>query len=143
MAQFNVVGIDGIMAEINKRSKKAVEKIPQMLEAGAAVIVAAQQAEVDIMIAESKVRDLGVSSRSLGDLKKSIKATKIKDEDGNKVVYVYPHGKDNAGVSNATKGFTLEYGRSNMAGYPWMETANTKAAEAVGKAQQEVWEDDK
>lgn len=142
MARFNAVGIEDIMQEFNKRSKKAVEKIPQMLEAGAAVIVAAQQAEVDIMIAESKTRDLGVSSRSLGELKKSIKPTKIKEEDGNAVIYIYPQGKDSKGISNATKGFTLEYGRSNMAGYPWMETANTKAATAVGEAQRKVWEEE-
>lgn len=142
MAQFNTVGIDAIIKEVNKRSKKAVEKIPKMLEAGAAVLIKAQQAEVDTMIAESKIRDLGVPTRSLDELRKAIGATPIKEEDGSKVVYIYPQGKDSKGVRNAEKGFQLEYGNSHFDGYPWMQTANDKAAEAVTEAQREIWEAD-
>lgn len=145
MAQFNVVGIDGIISEMNRRTEKAVKKIPKMLEAGAAVLVEAQKAEIDIMIEQGLAREgenKSEVSRSLGDLKKSIKATKIKTDKGFEYVDVYPHGKDSKGVRNADKGFTLEFGRSNMDGYNWMETANQKSAAAVSEAMRKVWEDD-
>lgn len=146
MARFNAVGVDDIIASINRRTEKAVKKIPKMLEAGAAVLVEAQKAEIDTMIAQGLAREpahKSETSRSLGELKKSIKATKVKtDKSGSAYVEVYPHGKDSKGESNATKGFVLEYGRTNMSGYPWMTSANEKAADAVSAAQREVWEED-
>lgn len=148
MAQFNVVGIDGIISEMNRRTEKAVKKIPKMLEAGAAVLVEAQKAEVDAMVAMGLYHKKDASTRvysprSLGDLKKSIKATKVKtDKSGFEYVDVYPQGKDSKGIRNADKGFTIEFGRSNTNAYHWMENANAKAAEEVSAAMHRVWEDD-
>ena len=143
MPKINSVGLDDMIAQINRRTTRAIEKIPKMLEAGAAVLVDALMAEADIMIAESKVRDLGEPTRSLGELKASIKADKIKkDKGGLQYIEVYPHGKDSKGVSNATKGFVLEYGTSRFAGYPWITTAKEKAAGDIEAAYLEVWQED-
>ena len=147
MAKFNVVGLDGIMAEINRRTQKAVEKIPKILEAGAAVLVEAQKEE-------AKTLDI----EDTGDFIKSIKADKIKtDDSGNHYVEVYPHGKDRKGESNAEKGFIAEFGRTgdknrtkvrskkykyaSLSPRPWMTAANEKSAAAVNEAMLEVWED--
>lgn len=145
MAKFTTVGLDDIMTGVARRTEKAVKKIPRMLQVGAAVLVEAQKAEIDTMIASGLARqpeNKAEISRSLGELKKSIRATKVKeDKGGGLYVEVYPQGKDSKGEDNATKGFVLEFGRSNMSGYPWMTAANERAAEAVSEAQRKVWED--
>ena len=146
MAKLSTVGLDDIINNIARRTEKAVRKIPKMLEAGAAVLVDAQKAEIDQMIAQGLAKEpahRGESTRSLGELKKSIKKSKVKtDRGGMQYIEVYPQGKDSKGEDNATKGFVLEYGRSNMSGYPWMTTANEKAADRVSEAQRAIWEAD-
>ena len=149
MASFNVVNLNGVMEEITRRTNKAVAKIPKMLEAGATVLIEAQKEEAKSLEVEDT-----------GDFIASIGASKIKTEDGNQYIEVYPQGKDRKGVSNAEKGFIAEYGRtsdkyrtkpskrkpsykwSSLAPRPWMTAANEKSKDAVNEAMQKVWQED-
>jgi hypothetical protein len=164
MAKFFVSGMDEIMDEINRRTQKALDKIPKMLEASGAVLVEAQRFEAF----ELDIKDSG-------EMIGSISATEVKkDEDGNQYIDVYPQGKDSKNVSNELKGFIAEYGRmqdpekakprkskkdgekdgvkvgvwkkgykySSLAPRPWMAAAKEKAAGAIGNAQRKVWEEE-
>lgn len=131
MAKLSLSGLDEFQDKLMQRQKAATEAVPEMLKAGAAVLVKAQQEEV---------KRTFTGKRSTGDLAASIKSTAVKEKQTEKFVEVYPHGKDRHGVSNATKGFVLQYGRSNMPARPWMTAANEKAADEVQGAMRNAWE---
>lgn len=130
MAKFNVVGLEEVEKKLLQRAKATEEAVPEMLKAGAAVLVKAQQDEIESM----EIVDFR-------DMKNSVKATKIKGNDTERYIEVYPHGKDRKGVSNATKGFIAQYGKSNEPARPWMTVANEKCANEVRAAMLEVWEE--
>lgn len=140
MANFYAIGFDEVEKQFLNQSEAATKAVPLMLKAGATVLVEAQKNEIDILVRESKIRKKSVKTRSLGDLKKSIKSTKLKITRSEATIEVYPHGKDSDGTNNAEKGFTLEFGRTNMPAYPWMTIANAKSEEDVHKKMREIWE---
>lgn len=131
MAKFNTSGIEDIEKMFTQRDIATSKAIPAMVQAGGEVLVRAQKAEAEAMFR---------GNRSTGDLAGSIKATKVQGNDEEKYVEVYPHGKDRHGVSNATKGFVQQYGRSNMPARPWMSAANEKATDDVQAAMRAAWE---
>lgn len=131
MARFEVSGIEDFADKILKREAAATAAVPAMLKAGAAVLVEAQQTEI---------RSTFTSNRTTGDLANSIKATSVKKTDDGQTVEVYPHGTNRRGQANATVGFVLQYGRSNMPARPWFTSANEKAAEEVQAAMRKEWE---
>ncbi|EQB20066.1 hypothetical protein UNSWDHB_2652 [Dehalobacter sp. UNSWDHB] len=131
MAKIEFSGIDDIQDQLRKRSEATTRAVPAMLKAGAAVVTAAQQEQARVMFK---------GDRSTGDLAASIKAGSIKGDEIEKYIEVYPHGKDRHGVSNATKGFVQQYGRSNMLARPWMTAANEKCADEVNAAMRQEWE---
>ena len=131
MAKFNVTGLDDVEKAFLRRDAAAVEAVPKMLNAGADVLVKGQQTQAEAMFR---------GDRSTGDLAQSIAKGKVKGDDAEKKIEVWPQGEDRHGVSNATKGFVQQYGRSNMAARPWMTTANEKYADEVHKAMREEWE---
>lgn len=135
MAKFNTVGFEDVQRQFLQAGEAATRAVPLMLEAGAAVIVKAQQSEA---------ARLNISGRSKGALVKSIKADQTKGDGNSRYKEVYPHGVDRshtrAGVRNAEKGFVLEYGRSNMPAQPWMAPANEKSADEVTEAMWKEWE---
>ena len=49
MAEFNTVGLEDIIESFSRREQATVEAVPKMLEAGADVLVKAQQAEAQAM----------------------------------------------------------------------------------------------
>ena len=131
MAKFNVVGFEEVEKKLLQRAKAAEEAVPEMLKAGAAVLVKAQQDEIERM----EIVDFR-------DMKNSVKATKIKGNEAERYIEVYPHGKDRKGISNATKGFIAQYGRLNdLPARPWMTSANKKCADEVHAAMLKVWEE--
>lgn len=131
MAKFNVAGLDDVEKAFLRRDAAAVEAVPRMLNAGADVLVNGQRAQAEAMFR---------GDRSTGDLAQSIAKGKVSGDDTEKKIDVWPQGTDRHGVSNATKGFVQQYGRSNMAARPWMTTANEKYADDVHKAMREEWE---
>lgn len=141
MAKISTKGFEDVERQFLRQSEIAVKAVPLMLDTGAAVLVEAQKAEVDILVKDAKIRKDISKTRSLGDLKKSIKSAKPKITTSEAYVEVYPHGKDSDGTSNAEKGFTLEYGRSNMPAYPWMTIANEKSEDNAHKKMLDIWEE--
>jgi HK97 gp10 family phage protein len=130
MADFNVTGLDDVIKDMMQHQKAAEEAVPEMLKAGAEILVKAQRDEIRSM----KLVDTG-------DMMKSIKSDKIKkDPDGNSYIDVYPQGKDRKGVRNADKAFIAEFGKHGEPARPWMRTANAKSAEEVTDAEKEIWD---
>lgn len=132
MADFNVVGMDELIEEIQRHQEAAETAIPKMLNAGAEILKKAQKQ----MAQKMKIRDSG-------DFIDSIGATPIKtDKDGNKFVYVYPQGTDRHGVRNAEVGFIAEYGTSKIKARPWMRTANEKSADEALNSMKQIWDEE-
>ena len=135
MAKFKVTGLEELQKQMMKLGANATKAVPLMLEAGAEVLIKAQQQEAS---------QLNISGRSKGALARSIKSTKTKQSRGISYLEIYPQGVDKShtkkGVRNEEKGFRLEFGRSNMSPRPWMSVANEKSNAAVNDAYQRVWE---
>jgi len=131
VAKFEFSGFDEVRNAILKKSERATKAVPLMLIAGAEVLVKAQKSEIESMFS---------GDRSTGALAASIKADTVKGDMLTKYITVYPRGKDKKGVSNATKGFVQQYGRSNMPARPWMTAANEKAESEVQAAMRREWE---
>lgn len=138
MAEFTTVGMEEIEKAFLRMEEVAVRAVPQMLKAGADVLVEAQRAEA-----------LAMGLNETGNFVKSIKATVVKGDDTEKYVDVYPQGRakhgndrkgDKSNVRNATIGFVAEYGTSSQQARPYMTTANAKAHEKVIDAEFEIWE---
>ena len=145
MAEFNVVGFDEIEKEILRRSEAAQRIAPDMLKAGASILITAQKAEL---------RRISRGDRSIGTLADSIGMGKIRNSKDALKMYVdvypqddQPHGTPGFGlgknkyVSNAQVGFTLEYGSSDMPSRPWMSVALQKSETAIHDAMITVWEE--
>lgn len=128
MAQFNTVGFDDVEKALLRREKAAVEAVPEMLKAGANVLIRAQKAEIERM----RIVDTA-------DMMKSVKATPVKGNDVEQYVEVYPHGKDRKGVRNAEKAFIAQYGKPNEPARPWLTSANEKCVDDVHDAMRAVW----
>ena len=138
MAEFSTVGLEDVIEAFSRREQATVEAVPKMLQAGAAVLVEAQQEEA---------RAMGLNET--GGFVKSIKATTVKGDSREKYIDVYPQGRakhgndrkgDKSNVRYATIGFINEYGTSKKAARPYMTVANDKAHSKVVEAQREVWE---
>ena len=136
MADFNVTGLDDVMKEMMSHQQAAETAIPEMLNAGADILVKAQKAEMESM----KIRQ----QKNGGDTIKSIKASKIKkDKDGNSYIDVSPQGKNRRGGRNADVAFVNEYGKSNQDARPWMRTANAKCSDEITEKEKEIWDKNK
>ena len=131
MAKFEVSGFADVEKQLLQRTERAAIAVPLMLEAGAKVLVEAHKSEIEMTFS---------SDRSTGALAESIKSSGVEGGELGKYIEVSPTGKDKKGVSNATKGFVLQYGRSNMPARPWMTAANAKAEGDVNAAMRREWE---
>ena len=138
MAEFSTVGLEDVIEAFSRREQATVEAVPKMLQAGAAVLVEAQQEEAQAM-----------GLNETGGFVKSIKATAVKGDSREKHIDVFPHGRakhgndrkgDKSNVRYATIGFVAEYGTSSRAARPYMTVANDKAHSKVVEAQREIWE---
>lgn len=74
-----------------------------------------------------------------GDMLESVKAKRLKNEDG---VEVFPQGKDKKGVRNAQKAFVLHYGWSNYEGDRFVDDIEDKAEEKATEAAEEIYWDE-
>lgn len=137
MGEFNTVGLDDIAARFLRMEEAATKAVPLMLEAGANVLVKAQQEEAAAM---------GI--KETAGFIKSIKATPVKGNDTERYVEVYPQGRakhgndrkgDSSNVRYATIGFVAQYGTSKIPARPYMTAANEKAHQKANDAMYEVW----
>ena len=127
MGDFTTIGLDDVAEKFLRMEEAAVKAVPLMLEAGAEVLVKAQQAEAAAM---------------------GIKETKVTGDDTERHIEVYPQGKakhgndrkgDKSNVRYATVGFIAQYGTSKIPARPYMSSANEKAHEEVNNTMYEVW----
>ena len=125
MGEFTTVGLEEVAQKFLRMEEAATKAVPLMLEAGAAVLVKAQQEEAAAM---------GI--KETAGFIQSIAATKIKGDDTERYVEVYPQGKakhgndrkgDKSNVRYATIGFIAQYGTSKIPARPYMTAANEKA----------------
>lgn len=137
MGEFTTVGLEEVAEKFLHMEEAATKAVPLMLEAGAAVLVKAQQAEAAAM---------GI--KETAGFIQSIKATKVKGNDIERYVEVYPQGKakhgndrkgDKNNVRHATIGFIAQYGTSKIPARPYMTAANEKAHKEANAAMYEVW----
>jgi len=137
MGEFTTVGLEEVAEKFLRMEEAATKAVPLMLEAGAAVLVKAQQDEAAAM---------GI--KETAGFIQSIKATPVKGDDTQRYVEVYPQGKakhgndrkgDKSNVRYATIGFIAQYGTSKIPARPYMTSANEKAHEEANNAMYEVW----
>ena len=138
MGEFTTVGLEEVAEKFLRMEEAATKAVPLMLEAGAAVLVKAQQDEAAAM---------GI--KETAGFIQSIKATPVKGDDTQRYVEVYPQGKakhgndrkgDKSNVRYATIGFIAQYGTSAIPARPYMTAANEKAHEQTNNAMYEVWQ---
>lgn len=134
MAKLDISGFNEFTDLLLKQDKIAMEAVPEMLEGAGEVV---KEILVQSIIQKNFTKS---GKRAFGDLKASIKVTKIKKKGEEKYVEAYPMGTDRKRVKNATKGFVLNYGRSNMDAKPWFSDAQAKAVEAGENEMRRIWE---
>ena len=137
MGEFTTVGLEDVAEKFLRMEEAATKAVPLMLEAGADVLVKAQQAEAGSM---------GI--KETAGFIKSIRATPVKGNETERYVEVYPQGKakhgnerkgDKSNVRYATIGFIAQYGTSRTPARPYMTNANEKAHKKANEAMYEVW----
>lgn len=137
MGEFTTVGLEEVAQKFLRMEEAATKAVPLMLEAGANVLVKAQQDEAAAM---------GI--KATAGFIQSIKATQVKGDDTERYVEVYPQGKakhgndrkgDKSNVRYATIGFIAQYGTSKIPARPYMTAANEKAHQQTTDAMYEVW----
>lgn len=133
MAKLYTVGTEAITREILNESKRAANAIPKMLNAGADELIKEEKRAIKNMFSSK-------SSRSTGDLEKSIGKGKIYERDGKKEIDVYPQGKNRRGQRTAEYGSILQYGRKNMTAKKWYSQARQKGDTKVNEAMMKEWE---
>lgn len=138
MGEFTTVGLEEVAQKFLRMEEAATKAVPLMLEAGANVIIKAQQDEAAAM---------GI--KETAGFIQSIKATPVKGDDTERYIEVYPQGKakhgndrkgDKSNVRYATIGFIAQYGTSSIPARPYMTAANEKAHQQATDAMYEVWQ---
>lgn len=138
MAEFSTTGLEDIMRAFEAREQATVQAVPEMLKAGAKVLVQAQKEEAAAM-----------GLNKTGGFIDSIKETPVKQNGTETYIEVSPQGRakhgndrkgDKSNVRYTTIGFVAEYGTSSQAARPYQTAANDKAREKVSEAQREIWE---
>ena len=121
MARLDVEGLDEITEQLKNMGMLHGKVVDDMLTAGSGEMVPAWQ---NAIIRYGHVR--------MGNMRKSVKPTKIKDRPTGKELHVYPQGYDRDNrkkpTRNAEKAFVLHYGRRNMNGTHFVDAAETEGA---------------
>lgn len=137
MARIYTIGAEDIAKAILNESKRAQKAVPNMLNAGADVLVKAEKKSIKQFFSTKKG---GKNRRYTGDLERSISKGKPHLEKGRKIIDVYPKGKNRRGQRTAEYGSILQYGRSNMDPYPWYSKARQESDADVQEAMLKEWE---
>lgn len=112
MASFNVTGMDDLIRQMDLKAEEIKRLGPTAAKAGGEAALEAMKKTVPK--GKGKTHELESSLKIDGPYH-NVSAGYYCD--------VHPDGKRASGERNATVGYVLEYGRSNMAARPWMRTA--------------------
>ena len=128
MARMTYSGTEEIMDELFRESEKLEQKATEMLGKAGEVVVKAWQ---DVIEEHGHV--------DTGDMKNSVRASKIKKNGDAYTSSIYPHGRDRKKQSNAEKAFVLHYGSSKIKGDHFVDDAEERAGDAAEAAMEEIW----
>lgn len=128
MARMTYSGTEEIMDELFRESEKLERKATEMLGKAGEVVVKAWQ---DVIEERGHV--------DTGDMKNSVRASKIKKNGDAYTSSIYPHGRDRKKQSNAEKAFVLHYGSSKIKGDHFVDDAEERAEDAAEAAMEEIW----
>lgn len=128
MARMTYSGTEEIMDELFRESEKLERKATEMLGKAGEVVVKSWQ---DVIEEHGHV--------DTGDMKNSVRASKIKKNGDAYTSSIYPHGRDRKKQSNAEKAFVLHYGSSKIKGDHFVDDAEERAEDAAEAAMEEIW----
>ena len=128
MARMTYSGTEEIMDELFRESEKLERKATEMLGKAGEVVVKAWQ---DVIEEHGHV--------DTGDMKNSVRASKVKKNGDAYTSSIYPHGRDRKKQSNAEKAFVLHYGSSKIKGDHFVDDAEERAGDAAEAAMEEIW----
>lgn len=128
MARMEFSGTEEMMDALFAESERLERKATEMLGEAGKVVVKAWQ---DVIEEHGHVDS--------GDMKNSVRASKIKKNGDAYTSSIYPHGRDRKRQSNAEKAFVLHYGTSKIQGDRFVDDAEDRASEAAEQAMEEVW----
>lgn len=135
MADFKTLGLADIQADLRELENLTDEDIYRILEAGAAVVVAAQREELESLslIGTGQLRD------SIAPERKNGKSVLIYPQDDRRDERrgLRKRKRKRRGVkTNAEVGYVLEYGGPGRRAYGWMSKANEKSEGDAAEAMQ-------
>lgn len=135
MADFLTLGLADIQADLRKLENLTDEDIYRILEAGAAVVVAAQREELESLslIDTGKLRDSIAPERKNG---KSVLIYPQNDRRDERRGLRKRKRKRRGAKTNAEVGYVLEYGGPGRRAYGWMSKANEKSEGDAAEAMQ-------
>ena len=128
MARMEFSGTEEMMDALFAESERLERKATEMLGEAGKVVVKAWQ---DVIEEHGHV--------DTGDMKNSVRASKVKKNGEAYISSIYPHGRDRKRQSNAEKAFVLHYGTSKIQGDRFVDDAEDRASEAAEQAMEEVW----
>lgn len=133
-AEFS--GIDELILSMKQIAELPDAIADEMLNAGADVLVETQK---------SVAREMLKGPYATGETAREIKKGKVKLRDDQHVIHVTPAGSRKRGgakkpTRNAEIMFINEYGARHVKARPVIRTANEKSADAVAKAELEIYD---
>lgn len=137
MAELSFTGLDELILSMQEVAEIPDDIQDEMLNAGADVVVRAQQQAARTM----QVQDTGLTIAQ-------IRKTKVKVKNGKRVIYIYPQGTRFRGkgdngkpvrIRNAEIAFINEYGTRRQAARPFVLQGNETSAEETTQAQATVY----
>lgn len=147
MAKFNTVGVEDFLRSLEGFGQRAFDAIPDILNAGADV-------------AQEAMESTAAFQDDTGQLRRSIKRSKVYRRGSASFIELYPSGTTPDGQRLEEIGFALEYGRGvsvftratkhgktkryvlpAMEPHPWMRPAIEDNAGNILDAMQTEWEE--
>lgn len=98
MAKFTTTGVEDFLRQLSEYGEAASESVPVVLRAGAEA-------------AKAEMEETSAWADKSGQLRRSIKISKVKGSGSASFIEVYPSGTTADGTRLEEVGFVLEYGR--------------------------------
>jgi HK97 gp10 family phage protein len=130
MASFKVEGLDELIDDIERMGAGLDPVFEEMLDAGADEIVKAWEAA----IVKHKHVITGQMLESVKSSKKKVGGAK------QRLAEIFPHGKDERGIRNASKAFYCHFGTSKRPGTHFIDTAEEEGHRAAFEKVSQIWD---
>lgn len=131
MAKMSYEGCEEMMEALSREVERLEMKATEMLGEAGKIVVKAWK---DVITEKGHV--------DTGDMRDSVRASKVQKSGGAYICSIYPHGKDRKKQRNATKAFVLHYGTSRIRGDHFVDDAEVRSEEASMEAMERAWSRD-